>query len=286
MSTASSPDKKGEALKLQRLKMLEDIAEEMSGDEIVFPTSFDIVIKLRDALRDPEVSVKRIVALICAEPLICARLIHQANSAAQGANQPVTDVTAAIKRLGINAVRNAALAIAVSQLVRARELVDFKEFSRKLWVHSLHTVAAAEVLARELSPRISSEEAMFAGLVHDLGAFYMLYRAVQYEELRERPDTVRHLIAQWHESIGESLLHALQLPEHIVESVRDHDHPREPMLDTPRNLSEVVYAANVMAGGHMEWADDGKERKLGEPYLALAPRIEERLAELKRDYAC
>ena len=285
MSTASHPDKKGEALKLQRLKMLEDIADEMSSGEIVFPTSFDIVIKLRDALRDPEVSVKRIVALIRSEPLICARLIHQANSAAQGANQPVTEVTAAIKRLGINAVRSAALAIAVGQLVRAKDLVDFKEFSRELWLHSLHTAAAAEVLARELSPRISAEEAMFAGLVHDLGAFYMLYRAVQYAELRERPDTVRYLIAQWHESIGESLLHALQLPEHIVESVRDHDQPREPMLDTPRNLREVVYAANVMAGGSMEWADDGKERKLGDIYTALNERVDARFGELKQDYA-
>jgi HD-like signal output (HDOD) protein len=108
---------------------------------------------------------------------------------------------------------------------------------------------------------------------------------VQYAELRERPDTVRHLIAQWHESIGESLLHALQLPEHIVASVRDHDQPREPMLDTPRNLSELVYAANAMAGGSIEWTDNGEEHKLGELYTALADRVDARFAELKQDYA-
>ena len=285
MSTASHPDKKGDALKQQRFKMLEDIANEISGDDIVFPTAFDAVLKLRDALRDPDVSVDRIVGLITTEPLICARLMHQANSAAEGANRPVAEVSGAIKRLGINAVRNVALTIAMNQLVRAKELVRFKDLSRQLWLHSLHAAAAAEVLARELAPRVQAEEAMFAGLVHDLGAFYMLYRAAQYEELRERPDTVRHLIVQWHESIGESLLHALQLPEHVVVSVRDHDQPREPMLDAPRNLQEVVYAANVLAGGSMEWADDGTERVLGEPLLALAPRIEERLAELKREYA-
>lgn len=285
MGSASHPDKKGEALKQQRFRMLEDIAAEMSGNDIVFPTSFDIVIRLRDALRDPEVSVKQIVGLIRSEPLICARLIHQANSAAQGVSESIVDVTAAIKRLGINAVRNAALAIAVNQLVRAKDLVKFKDYSRKLWLHSLHTAAAAEVIARELTPRVKPEEAMFAGLVHDLGAFYMLYRAAQYEELRERPDTVRHLIVQWHESIGESLLHALQLPEHIVTAVRDHDHPREPLLEAPRNLQEVIYAANVMAGGSMEWVDDAAERKLGELYTALGDRVEARFGEMKQDYA-
>lgn len=52
---------------------------------------------------------------------------------------------------------------------------------------------------------------MFAGLVHDMGAFYMLYRAVQYEDLRQRPETVKYLIAQWHESLGVSLLGALEV---------------------------------------------------------------------------
>lgn len=285
MGTASHPDKKGDALKQQRFKMLEDIANEMSSDDIVFPTSFDIVMKLRDALRDPDVSVERIVGLIRTEPLICTRLILQANAAAQGSTRPAVDVTGAIKRLGINAVRNVALTIAMSQLVRAKELVRFRDFSRQLWLHSLHTAAAAEVIARELAPRLKPEEAMFAGLVHDLGAFYMLYRAAQYEELRERPDTVRHLIAQWHESIGESLLFAMQVPEHIVETVRDHDQPREPMQEAPRKLADVVYAANVMAGGTMEWVGDGRERLLGDIYITLNEPIEARFAELKQDYA-
>lgn len=285
MGTASHPDKKGDALKQQRFRMLEDIAEEMSGGEIVFPTAFDIVTRVRDALRDPEVTVKQIVALIRTEPLICARLLHQANSAAQGASQPVTDVSSAIKRLGMNAVRTAALAIAVSQLVRAKELVRFRELSQRLWEHSLHTAAAAEVITRELAPHLKPEEAMFAGLVHDLGAFYMLYRAAQYEELRERPDTVRHLIVQWHESIGESLLHALQLPEHIIEAVRDHDLPREAQLEPPRKLQQVIYAANVLGGGKLEWVDDAAERQLGECYTALTDQIDRRFAELKQDFA-
>lgn len=282
MSSATHPDKKGEALKQQRFRMLEDIAEEMSGD-IVFPTAFDVVLKLRNELRDPEVSVERIIPLIQTEPLICARLILQANSAAQSPGREVRDVAGAVQRLGLNTVRSVAINVAMSQLVRAKELVRFKDLSNQYWLHSQHTAAAAEVLAAEFCPRIRPEEAMFAGLVHDLGAFYMLYRAAQYEELRERPDTVRHLILQWHESMGESLLFALQMPEDLLHAVRDNDHPREPLLETPRNLSELLYAANILGGGEFEWADDA-ERILGDDYHALRERIAARFAELRQSY--
>jgi HD-like signal output (HDOD) protein len=81
----------------------------------------------------------------------------------------------------------------------------------------------------------------------------MLYRAAQYPELRQRPDTVKHLIMQWHESIGVSLLNALGLPEEIVEAVIDHDHPRAVIPTTIRTLSDVVYLSNILAGAHLEW---------------------------------
>lgn len=284
MSNVTIDDKKGDALKLQRFKMLEDIAKELSTD-IVFPTCFDVVLRLRNALRDPDVSHDRILALIRTEPLTCARLIHQANAAAQGNTSEIRDIGAAVYRLGLNAVRHAALTVAMNQLVRSKELVLFSDVSLALWKHSMYSAAAAAVISRELS-RINPDEALFAGLVHDLGAFYMLYRAAQYAELRERPESVRFLIAQWHESIGESVLFALKVPDAIIDAVRFHDQPRPPMLDDPRSLSDVIYAANVVARCEMDWLEeDPAERILGEQYHALEPLIEAQYVEIQAAYA-
>jgi HD-like signal output (HDOD) protein len=55
----------------------------------------------------------------------------------------------------------------------------------------------------------------------------------------------------WHESIGESLLHALGLPDRIVEAVRDHDQPRA-TAEAPCTLRDVLYFANLLAGGSFE----------------------------------
>ena len=42
---------------------------------------------------------------------------------------------------------------------------------------------------------------MLAGLVHDIGVFYLLYRFARHEELRQRPNSALHLAARWHDLI-------------------------------------------------------------------------------------
>ena len=278
-------NKTGDDLKAQRFQMLEDIAKELSGD-VVFPTYFDAVLRLRKLLQDPNETIGGIATAVSLEPLISAKLLHLANSVAfnpQG-NQ-VVDLKSAVSRLGLNAVRSAALSIVMAQLLRAKGMASFADLTHKLWEHSIHTAAAARVLAREHT-RFNADEAMLAGLIHDLGAFYMLYRATQYEELRERPDTVRYLIVQWHESIGISLLNALGLPEEIVNATEDHDRLR-PAPETLRTLSDVIYVANMLSGGHFEWlmqdlgSTPDELDELSRRYGYLQPEIDSLYEEIK-----
>jgi len=278
-------DKKADALKAQRFSMLEDIAKDLAGD-VSFPTCFDAALQIRNVLHDPKVSLREIARVVRLEPLVAVKLLRVANSAAHNpSGKLIADVEGALNRIGINLARSVALAVAMDQLLRSKELLDFSQISQGLWLHSIKSAAAARVVARRLT-RLNPEDAMLAGLVHDLGAFYMLYRAAQYDELRVRPDTVKYLIIQWHESIGESLLAALGMPEQIIEAVRDHDQKRE-TIKTPRTLSDVVYLANLIAGGNVEWAqmsdseDDPAADYQTPTYLELGEEIEAEFADLQ-----
>lgn len=286
---AQQDDKTGDALKAQRFRMLEDIAKELAG-EVIFPTYFDAVMRLRKVLHDPKQTLGDIASAVSVEPLISAKLLHLANSVAfNPAGREVVDLQAAIARLGINVVHSTALAIVMAQLLRAKGMATFSELTEKLWDHSIRTAAGARVLARRMS-RINPEEAMLAGLIHDLGAFYMLYRATQYEELRQRPDSVKYLIIEWHESIGVSLLNALGLPEEIVIATEDHDRQRPPPPSL-RTLGDIVYVANMLAGGHFEWTMQGNPmdpealQVLEDTYAGLKPEIEAQLADMRSSFA-
>ena len=252
-------DMKGDALQAQRFQMLEDIAHELSGSDIVFPTCFEVGLRLRKELQDPELPIARIAGIVSLEPLVAAKLIRLANSAHYNPNGlDVRNIPAAITRLGINLVRITALAIASKQMLLSKEMVIFRDLSNALWKHSIKSAAAARILARTFTP-VNPDEAMLAGLLHDFGAFYMLYRAAQYPELCERPETVKYLIMQWHESIGVTLLHALGVSEEVVNATIDHDQPRA-VPTTLRTLAEIIYVGSMLDADYF-----GRAQREGDP---------------------
>ena len=288
--TPTGPDKSGAELNAQRFAMLEDIAKELAG-EVVFPVDFNATMRLRKTLQDPDLPTPKIAAAVEIEPLVAARLLQLANSVLYRRDDtPVRNLNTAITRIGLKVVKTTALAIAMNQLLRAKELVVFSDLATSLWRHSVHSAVAARQLVRREECPIDPEEAFLAGLVHDLGASYMLYRATHYPELRARPDTVRHLILQWHESIGGSLLHALGFAEDVVNAIADHDQLRTSPPKALRTLNDVVYVANALAGAHFEWStlgvsaptlvDLGLEERYGEMRASIAAEAQELLATL------
>lgn len=246
-------DKKGADLDRQRFRMLEDIARELSSD-VVFPTCFETIMVLRKTLQDQSDSIGMVADVVALEPLVASRVVALANSVIYSrSGSTARSLPHAIERIGLRNVRMVALSILMKQLMMSRDVVAFQDMANRLWAHSVHTAAAAYVIARRLS-RINPDEAQLAGLIHDIGGFYMLYRAAHYEELVLRPESAAHLVVQWHESIGYSLVSALGLPKEVADAMVDHDQPRA-LPDPPKTLADVVYIANRLSGGIAEWID-------------------------------
>ncbi|OQA32905.1 MAG: HDOD domain protein [Betaproteobacteria bacterium ADurb.Bin341] len=271
------PDKTGKALAEQRFQMLEDIAKELAG-EVVFPVCFDVAMNLRRLLDNPNTPLGKIERAVSADPVISSKLLALANSAAYASSTPVRDIKSAISRLGLRSVRTVSLNIAMRQMLLSAKLASLKEITQQIWDHSLLTASACHVLAQRMT-RISPDEAFLAGMVHDIGGFYMLYRAAQYPELLERPESLKYLVVNWHESIGVSVLGALGMPESIVEASRDHDCVRPDPPAVPKTLGDLVYVGNILAGGYYEWLYHGideemlKAYHLGPQYFELEDEI-------------
>lgn len=232
-------------------RILEDIARNLSG-EVNFPTSIDLAITLRNTLKNPEASADEIERVVAAEPVIASRLLRLANTPACNSGGPtIVDLKSAIKALGLQTVRTAALTMAMDQVLKSKKLACFDRFAKLTWEHSILSAAIARALARRV-PRINPEAAMLAGLVHDIGIYYLLYRASEFMEYVDNEEALIELVIDWHESVGGSVLSALGMPEDIVESVRDHDRPRLTDND-PYTLGDIVYIANLLAGSNWEW---------------------------------
>ena len=234
-------------------KILEDIAKDLSGDEITFPTFLDITFQVRTALRDPNLNVEQLAKLVGAEPLMSTKIIRMANSVALNpSGREIADVKSAIVRVGMEAVRTVSFAVAMEQLLKSKQMQPFENISQRLWVHTSHVAALCRVLAKKLA-KINGDEAMFAGLVHDLGVFYLMSRAANFPEFLNDKAELHALLVGWHDNIGHALLSALGSPESILEAVQMHETDRE--ITSVKKLSDVLYVANKIANRTSGWRD-------------------------------
>jgi HD-like signal output (HDOD) protein len=234
-------------------KILEDIAKDLSGSEISFPTFLDITFQVRTALKDPNLNVEQLAQLVGAEPLMSTKIIRMSNSVAlNSSGREIADVKSAIVRVGMEAVRTVSFAVAMEQLLKSKQMHVFENISKKLWEHTSHVAALCRVLARKIA-KINGDEAMFAGLVHDLGVFYLMSRAANFPELVNDKAELHALLVGWHDSIGHALLSALGSPESILLAVQEHETDRE--ITELKTLSDVLYVANKIANRSASWRD-------------------------------
>jgi HD-like signal output (HDOD) protein len=234
-------------------KILEDIAKDLSGDQISFPTFLDITFQVRTALKDENLSVEKLAKLVGAEPLMSAKIIRMANSVALNpSGREVADVKSAIVRIGMEAVRTVSFAVAMEQLLKSKQMQPFEGISQRLWEHTAHVAALCRVLARKLA-KINGDEAMFAGLVHDIGVFYLMSRAAGFPEMVADKAALYDLLVGWHDNIGHALLSALGLPESVLVAVQEHETDRE--IKEIKTLPDVLYVANKIANRAVSWRD-------------------------------
>lgn len=234
-------------------KILEDVAKDLSGDKVSFPTFLDITFQVRTALKNPNLNVEQLAQLVSAEPLMSAKIISMSNSVAMNpGGRAVADVKTAINRVGMEAVRTVSFAVAMEQLLKSKNMQPFEGLSQRLWEHTVHVAALCRLLARKQT-RINPDEAMFAGLVHDIGVFYLLSRAANFPELIADKAELHELLVQWHDNIGHALLAAMGQPDEVLKAVQEHEVERQ--VRELRTLSDVLYVANKIANTMTSWRD-------------------------------
>lgn len=231
-------------------RILEDIARDLSGD-VNFPTCLDAAILVRNTLKNPFANLQQAAQAIGVEPLISSKLLRLANSVAiNPGGERIADLSAAIGRLGFDIVRTTSLAVAMDQMLKSRHLAGYDNIARQTWEYSIQVAAIARVLARHLG-RVNPDQAMLTGLVHNIGVFYLMYRAAEYPEYRNNEPAMIELLVGWHEGIGESLLHILGIPAQITDAVRDQSQMRN--VETPCTLADILYFAKQLADCQPQW---------------------------------
>src|SRR6185295_11066693 len=127
----------------------------------------EITVKVVELVEDPKSTAQDLHKVIANDPALCARILKVVNSSFYGLPGQIGSINRAIVMLGLNAVKNIAIAASLAKLFRGGELAP--NFSAKLlWTHSVVTAATCKMLADRIG-LACADEAFLSGLIHDIG---------------------------------------------------------------------------------------------------------------------
>ena len=228
---------------MDKLDAFRNIAAQASRGDLVFPTNVDASMKLQQALEDPDCHLEMAANMVLLEPLVAARAVAIANSVAYNrSGAEIASVKAAVMRLGFRTLHSLVAAVMVRQMTGKVSNPALKAKATKLWEHTAHVAALSQVLAKRLT-RVDPDTAMFAGIVHEVGGFYLLSRAEEFPGLMEGDSE------DWAEYgekvIGRGVLKKLGVPEVVMTAVESlwtgvGEQP-------PLTLGDILVLANMLA---------------------------------------
>ena len=202
---------------MDKLAVYQSLAAEVAKGEIAFPSSAQVAMKVRHALDDPDCHIDHAVKLVQAEPVLAARVVAIANSTAYNPmGREITEVRAAVTRLGFATVRTLATALLTRQLAGSPSTEPARSMTTRLWEHTAHVAALARILAQRVT-RQNPESAMFAGVIHSVGGFYMLSRAKDFPGLLD--GDMLSWVEEGRVVVGRAVMETLGIPGAIRETI-------------------------------------------------------------------
>ncbi len=224
---------------------LRRISDELSNGPLNLPCFPDIVPRVRQALDDPRSTPEDIVRIAGAEPRLAARLLQTANSAVfNPSGKSVSHLRAAIPRIGHQTVQTIAMVFAMQQMKTGAALCALATHLDELWEKSIAVAEICQVLARQL--KVPTDKVFLMGLLHGIGHFYIIVRSTEASSEITYDGLPTDLIAQWHPSLGRSVLTKWGFEDMFCEAVSNqNDHARESKLAA--DISDVLIASVVLA---------------------------------------
>jgi HD-like signal output (HDOD) protein len=227
-----------------------ELAQEVSSGRVELPSFPDVAVRVRKVLADEHVSNDQIARVVGSDAGLAARVFTLANSAALNrAGRSVSELKTAINRIGHNNVRTAAVSFAIAQLRRAGELRHIAKELEGLWQDATLVAALCHSVASRV-PAINADEAMLAGLLHNVGKIYILARANRHESLFKDPAAIAQVLRDWHANIGKAIVENWGFPHQIADAIAEHENIDRDAMQP--DVTDVLTVALMMSGfmGH------------------------------------
>lgn len=226
--------------------LLEYILTEIRANRLVLPTLPDVALQVRQTLSKGDVSANQIADIIAIDTALSARLIRIANSPLYRGRQQIEKLQVAVARLGNNTVRTLVTSLVMQQVFKPGTKSLEQNF-RAIWEQSVNVSAIARALAGH-SKLLDPDQAMLAGLIHQIGKLPILILASRTEGLLDDQKRFDWMLENLHPLIGKMIMDAWDFPlslRPVASEYRNFERDASPTADYV-DVVQVAYIQNLI----------------------------------------
>lgn len=239
----------------QRHQVVENAIREISH----IATLPEVTLRIIELVEDPTSTAQDLHGVISNDPALSSRILKVVNSSFYGLPGQIASINRAIVMLGLNAVKNIAIAASLAKLFRGGELTP--TFSAKeLWNHSNSTAIGCKMISDAAGMGLG-DEAYLAGLIHDIGIMVeMQYDRSKLIDALDKTGagvdglpkvsllkTEEEVFGANHQHFGQGLCTKWKFPAPFASATGYHHNPLSAPAEQAK-LVAVVHAADCMAG--------------------------------------
>jgi len=225
--------------------------EKIILDTIDIPSLPTVAVKALELINSDSSSIEELEKIISRDQSFSARLLRIANSPYYGMNRRIDTISSGVMLIGFNTMKSLVVAASLKDMHR-----KFGLFEQKLWEHSLGVSVASSLFAK-VSKLAQPEEALVAGLIHDVGKTvlnnsipdkYALITQKVYEEGKFYKDVEMEFLGYTHCDVGGLIARKWKLPKNLEAVIQYHHTETLPVFEDSayESLCQLINVADAL----------------------------------------
>ncbi|MCK4628004.1 MAG: HDOD domain-containing protein [Sedimentisphaerales bacterium] len=231
--------------------MGESTALKIANHAIEIATLPEVTMRIVEVVQDERSTAHDLHKIVRNDPALSARVLRVVNSAFYGLPGQIGSIDRAIMLLGLNAVKNIAIAASIGKMFKSSVICD--DFTGKdLWTHSVAVGATNKLITSAIGMALP-DEAFLTGLIHDIGLVAVMQ--CHSEDIRKIVDLTKSgvpyrkaeekIIGANHQEIGAALTAKWKFPRSF-QFVTGFHHEPTALAPENRMLSVITHISDIL----------------------------------------
>lgn len=196
--------------------------QDLMMDKICLPSLPEVAQRIQQVFHDENVDAVRVANILMTDPAITGKLIKVANSPVYQGLATTNTLQEAIVRMGMDTTYKQVMAYAANELFRSQSNVVSRRM-QQLWPHSRKVAAISRVLAKSTG-LFDPDQAMLAGLMHDLGVIVIIEYMHLHSELTFSAEKIEQTIQTMRPQITGMLMQKWNFSEEMIRVAEECEH--------------------------------------------------------------